>query len=69
MDLISVKVNDQWIPLPAFVGPQGPKGNKGDKGDKGDPGIPVPTAPSSDGTYVLQCTVTNGVPAYAWVYM
>ena len=26
----------------------------------------IPPAPSSDGTYVLTCTVTSGVPAYTW---
>lgn len=26
----------------------------------------IPPAPSSDGTYVLRCTVTSGVPAYSW---
>lgn len=29
----------------------------------------LPVAPSSDGTYFLQCTVTNGVAAYSWVSM
>ena len=27
----------------------------------------LPDAPSSDGTYTLQVTVTNGVPAYSWI--
>ena len=26
----------------------------------------IPSAPSSDGTYVLTCTVTSGTPAYTW---
>lgn len=26
----------------------------------------IPPAPSSDGTYVLTCTVTSGTPAYTW---
>lgn len=26
----------------------------------------IPPAPSSDGTYVLTCTVTSGTPAYSW---
>ena len=26
----------------------------------------IPPAPSSDGTYVLTCTVTSGIPAYSW---
>ena len=26
----------------------------------------IPPAPSSDGTYVLTCTVTDGTPAYTW---
>lgn len=26
----------------------------------------IPPAPSSDGTYVLTCTVTDGTPAYSW---
>lgn len=27
----------------------------------------IPSAPSSDGTYNLQCTVSSGVPTYSWV--
>lgn len=27
----------------------------------------IPAAPSSDGTYVLKCTVYNGTPTYQWV--
>jgi len=26
----------------------------------------IPPAPSSDGTYILTCTVTDGTPAYSW---
>lgn len=29
--------------------------------------IPMPTPPSSDGAYVLQCTVNNGTITYSWV--
>lgn len=29
--------------------------------------IQVPDPPSQDGTYTLQCTVTDGVPTYEWV--
>lgn len=29
-------------------------------------GAKIPPAPSSDGTYVLTCTVTAGTPAYTW---
>lgn len=29
--------------------------------------IQVPDPPSTDGTYTLQCTVTNGVATYSWV--
>ncbi len=28
--------------------------------------VKIPPAPSSDGTYVLTCTVTDGTPAYSW---
>lgn len=28
---------------------------------------PMPTAPSSDGTYVLQVSVSSGTPTYSWV--
>lgn len=27
----------------------------------------TPTAPTTDGTYVLKCTVTSGVASYSWV--
>ena len=27
----------------------------------------IPEAPSNDGTYILQATVTNGIPTYSWV--
>jgi len=27
----------------------------------------IPTAPTTDGTYTLQCTVSNGTATYAWV--
>lgn len=27
----------------------------------------IPTAPTTDGTYTLQCTVSNGAATYAWV--
>ena len=27
----------------------------------------IPAAPSTDGTYILQATVTNGTPTYTWV--
>lgn len=27
----------------------------------------IPTAPTTDGTYTLQCTVSNGTASYAWV--
>lgn len=27
----------------------------------------IPVAPAEDGTYVLKCTVANGVAAYSWV--
>lgn len=27
----------------------------------------IPDPPTTDGTYTLQCTVTNGVATYAWV--
>lgn len=27
----------------------------------------IPEAPSTDGTYILQATVTNGTPTYSWV--
>lgn len=26
----------------------------------------IPPAPTTDGTYVLTCTVTDGTPAYSW---
>ena len=39
MDLLNVKVDDQWVPLPAFVGPPGRQGDKGDKGDRGSSGV------------------------------
>ena len=28
---------------------------------------PLPDPPSVDGTYTLQCTVSDGVATYAWV--
>ncbi len=28
--------------------------------------IPIGTAPDEDGTYTLSCTVTNGLPVFAW---
>ena len=30
-------------------------------------GNSIPAAPSSDGTYVLKCTVSDGTPTYSWV--
>ena len=27
----------------------------------------IPAPPTTDGTYTLQCTITNGVPTYSWV--
>jgi hypothetical protein len=27
----------------------------------------VPTAPTTDGTYTLQCVVSSGAPTYSWV--
>jgi hypothetical protein len=27
----------------------------------------APDTPSTDGTYTLRCTVTDGVPTYSWV--
>lgn len=27
----------------------------------------IPSAPSTDGTYILQATVTNGIPTYSWI--
>jgi len=29
----------------------------------------IPVAPTSDGTYTLQCTVTNGVATYSWAVL
>lgn len=29
--------------------------------------IPLPTPPTTDGTYTLQCTVSNGTATYSWV--
>lgn len=37
--------NDNFIDIPAIVGPQGPQGIKGDKGDKGDTGATGPQGP------------------------
>ena len=38
MDILKVKVNNQWVGIPAI------KGDKGEKGDKGDTGDPAPAA-------------------------
>jgi len=27
----------------------------------------IPAAPSTDGTYILQCVVSSGVPTYSWI--
>ena len=27
----------------------------------------IPDAPSTDGTYILQCVVSSGVPTYSWI--
>jgi len=32
-----------------------------------EPQDPLPAPPTSDGTYTLQCTVTDGVATYSWV--
>lgn len=64
MDILKVKVNGQWVGIPAIqgpqgeTGPQGPKGETGAQGPKGDTGAGVPTVTSSDNGKILR--VVNG---------
>lgn len=44
----------------------GPKGDTGPAGPKGDKGDGVPTAPTTDGTYILRARVTGGVATFSW---
>ena len=59
-------------------GEKGDKGDTGAKGDKGDTytlttadkqeiaGMVLPALPSTDGSYVLTVTISNGEPTYTW---
>ena len=49
MDILKVKVNDQWVGIPAI------KGDKGDKGDTGDP------APAADITSAVDAWLGNHI--------
>ena len=57
-DILKVKVNNQWVGIPAI---QGPKGEKGDKGDVGPQGIQGATGPQ--GVQGIQGPNGEGVPA------
>ena len=52
--------------VPAPTATDNNKYLKGD-GTWASVGSSLPTAPSSDGTYFLQCTVSSGVASYSWV--
>lgn len=63
MDILKVKVNGQWVPIPAIAGPRGPKGDDGNagpqgpsgpQGERGLPGQGVPSVTSSDNGKYLQ---------------
>lgn len=67
MDILKVKVDGQWVGIPAIQGPQGETGPQGPKGEtgatgsqgpKGDTGAGVPTVTASDNGKVLR--VVNG---------
>ena len=82
MSVLKIKdSNGKFIGLPVLRGPKGLKGDKGAtgaKGDKGDSyvltaadkqeiaGMVLPAAPSTDGSYILTVTISNGEPTYTW---
>ena len=57
MDILKVKVGNEWVGIPAIQGPQGPQGPKGEtgatgatgsQGPKGDTGAAGPQGPKGD---------------------
>ena len=52
--------NKQWNTLSSIGGSSGGSSNEE---------TALPTVPSTNGTYILQATVTNGVPTYSWINM
>ena len=52
MDILKVKVNNQWVGIPAI------KGDNGEKGDKGDTGDP---APAADITSAVNTWLSNNI--------
>lgn len=54
MDILKVKVDNEWVGIPAIQGPQGPKGDTGatgatgPKGDTGATGATGPQGPKGD---------------------
>lgn len=57
MDILKVKVGNEWVGIPAIQGPQGPQGPKGEtgatgatgsQGPKGDTGATGPQGPKGD---------------------
>ena len=51
-----------------MVNPSAPNGNPTALGKViKDINIRIPVAPTTDGTYTLQCVVSSGTPTYSWV--
>jgi len=51
MDILKVKVNGEWVGIPAITGetgPQGAQGIQGERGPKGDTGAVGPTGPQGE---------------------
>lgn len=68
-DITYTPNNEGIISVPAITGLKVNNNFLNIEGGKVDFGniITVPTLPSSDGTYTLQLTLTDGTPTYEWV--
>lgn len=45
MAILKIKINGQWVTIPALVGPQGPRGETGAQGPQGQQGETGPQGP------------------------
>ena len=76
MSILKIKDgNGNFVAVPTLQGPRGATGAKGDKGDNYTltaadkqeiAGMALPTLPSTDGSYILTVTISNGEPTYTW---
>ena len=68
MELLKVKVNGQWVEIPAIVGPPGEQGDPGQSGQPGQPGF-SPTISVTDITGGHRVTITDAIGDHSFDVM